>query len=148
MIDILNKQSQKLGKAKDTEKYLDAFEKIENSLKPNVEDQQQKITDIINNLKIIRTKQKALINNNLGALITPEFLKNKLKAIKKAEDTTNIRLEDKTKKLTGLINSINKNATINFDASYKTSYLQGKRYYLNNFIKFVEKEKKQNNSNN
>ena len=148
MIEILDKRSEKLGKAKDTENYQDAFGKIENVLKPNVADQQLKIADIIYNLEKIRTKQKDLINNNPGALITPEFLKNKLKAIKKVENMNSDRLEDKTEKLTELINSINKNDTINFDTSYRIAYLQGKKYYLNNFIKFVENEEKQNNSNN
>ena len=148
MIDILNKQSQKLGKAKDTENYLDEFEKIEDELQPKVKRQQKTIKKTIDRLEKIRTKQKNLINNNPGALITPEFLKNKLKAIKKVDNVANSdKLKEKSDKLNTLITSIK---NIEFDKSHRDSYLKGKNYYLKDFKKFVksEMEKKENNEKN
>lgn len=144
MIDILNKQSQKLGKAKNTEKNLDDFNKI-GELQPEIENQQQTIKTIINSLEEIRTKQKKLIDKNPGALIiSPEYLKNKLKAIKKALPTTSVRINDKTQKLDKLIKSIKDIQPVE---SGRISYLDGKKYYLEKFMPFAKTKKVQNNLN-
>lgn len=143
----IDKMPEKLGKAKDTEKSLDKIGKIEN-LKPKTKHLKKEIATIIENLKELRNKQKEIMQKDSGlSSITPKYLKNKLKAIKKSEKTTGSRMLEKANKLMELISLLNSEAN-NFDKSYRDSYIDGRKYYFNKFKKIAKaKAKKKNNKN-